>query len=1056
MALNKKLVDIPFTQGIQTKKSDIYLDPGELEILENGVFEKFGQIRKRKGNSFITTQGSASRGHPQASFMHKGALYQLTSGGIVVRGNPDEMDTGGYFNLVGNFFPATTELFSVSPVASVHHQANPHLALSSDGSTICVVYLDVDFDYSNNVENYSYRWVIIDTATGDVLSTAKGRTGSASPYTYKGKAKAVGIGVSSFAIYYEYKNGSNYELRRGVASNASTAFEFTTGASAVIGASSNDYNQTVAQQYFDVVRHSSDINDVLVAYYRYDGSSHEVRYLKDNEVAVGTGVDLDDTIDFDTNLGSTAPSTPLVIDLVTNFSENFIMIGYRAEDSGSNSFVQQARIKEATPSSSNLHAASSDNGDSAKYFPIGFTGYRSSPDSSTENVIFQTYRENGDIEQYGELMHGGLSSTYPLGSSIKEGTQGRHSIKPFQFNVGSDTKPFTVLPFGSNHTLSSNLTSVHFGCLTTTSLGPNICGASLVNEFYQSYADFPSPSLTTGTTTYSAAPRATNLNSFPDGSGGVDTVLNSEISVLKISQGIPAWGVRRASLGKSVFFTAGNMVFRDSGAKFIEPLGMPRPVISGIAASSGGNLDGSATYKYKVVFEKEDNQGNLYRSEPSDESSIDTTSSNKTITVTVDLIEFGLPEDYVVTLYRTEGGGNIFHKVKTVQPSQTSSVLAISDNIADSVVLSGAFLYTDSGELANTQPSAAFYVEEHQNRLFLITEDNRIVFSKEYEKGFGVSFSDTFSVPLDGLNDDKPMALGSAGNTLFIFRENSIWAISGEGPSKTGSGSYYTPQIVSNTVGALKGSPTFYTDRGLFFQDTRGIQVIGAGGVEYIGAPIEDLLGSSRIIDIDQDLAEGTIRFATDTNVFTYSLDFQQWSQYVYARIGSNKIIGLGQQGSSNYIMLNNGEVWKEAASQSANPRDGLSSDLTPIVLKLRTGWISLNGIQGFGRAYRFAVLGEYQSAVRITVKVSYDYDDTVVDTYNFDVASAGNSAGDPVQFRGHLSKQKCESVKFEILEATLEGATIMAGIIIEGLTLEVGTKRGIFRTTESNTIGAS
>ena len=1059
MALNKKLVTVPFTKGIQTKKSDVYLEPGELEVLENGVFEKFGQIRKRKGNSFITTHGAADRGYPQAAFMHKGAAYHLTSGGTVVRGNPDEMDGSTYYDTIGQFFPAVTESFSVSPVASVHHQANPHFALSTDGSTMCVVYLDVDFDYSANVENYSYRWVILDTETQAVLATAKGRTGSAAAYTYKGRARAVGIGVSSFAIYYEYKNSSAYELRRGVASVDAVAFEFTTGASGVIGASSNDYNQTVAQQSFDIVRHGTDSNDVHVAYYHYDGSDHKVRYVKDNEVAAGTTVDLDDTLDFATNLSSTAPSTPLAIGLLTNFSSNFVIIGYRSEyGSSSNSYLNQIRINEGDPTSYNHYSALVDLGATAsKYVPVGFSGYRDSPNSSTERAVFLAYQEDSDLEQKMAPMTGGMSGSFPaLGSSSNGTLMGRHSIRPFRFNVGSDNKPFTVFPFGSNHTSTSNLTSAYFANKISTTTNEVMCGASFVNEFYQSYAEFASPSLTTGTTTYSALPRATNFNSFPDGSGGADSVPNSEISVLKISQGIPAWGVRRASLGKSVFFTVGNMVFRDSGSKYMDPLGMPRPVISSIAVSSGGNLDGSATYKYKVVFEKEDNQGNLYRSEPSDAASIDTTSSNKTATVTIDLIQFGQAGDYVVALYRTEGGGGIYHKVKTVQPSATSSVLAISDDLADSVVLAGAFLYTDSGELANTQAPAAFYVEEHQNRLFLITEDNRVVFSKEYELGFGVSFSDSFYVPLDGLDDDKPTALGSAGNTLYIFREKSIWAINGEGPSKTGAGTYYAPQLVSNTIGALKGSPTYFTEQGLFFQDSRGIQLIGPNGVQYIGSAIEDQLGSSRVIDIDQSLKEGIVRFATETNVFTYSLDFQQWSKYVYARISSNKIIGLGENDGTNYIMLNNGEIWKEADSQSGNPRDGLSSDLTPIVLKLRTGWISFNDIQGFGRAYRFAFLGEYQSAVRITVKVSYDYDDTVVDTYNFDVASSGRSAGDPVQFRGHLSKQKCEAVKFEILEATLEGSTILAGIIIENLALEIGTKRGIFRTTTTNTIGAS
>ena len=49
MALDKKLVSIPFSSGADTKTSDNVMQPGQLEVLENAVFEKTGRIEKRKG-----------------------------------------------------------------------------------------------------------------------------------------------------------------------------------------------------------------------------------------------------------------------------------------------------------------------------------------------------------------------------------------------------------------------------------------------------------------------------------------------------------------------------------------------------------------------------------------------------------------------------------------------------------------------------------------------------------------------------------------------------------------------------------------------------------------------------------------------------------------------------------------------------------------------------------------------------------------------------------------------------------------------------------------------
>ena len=117
----------------------------------------------------------------------------------------------------------------------------------------------------------------------------------------------------------------------------------------------------------------------------------------------------------------------------------------------------------------------------------------------------------------------------------------------------------------------------------------------------------------------------------------------------------------------------------------------------------------------------------------------------------------------------------------------------------------------------------------------------------------------------------------------------------------------------------------------------------------------------------------------------------------------------------------------------------------------MRTGWISFNQIQGFGRAYRFALLGESRDKHVLTVKVYYDYDDSASDEYTFTTTSASDAV---LQFRAHLTKQKCQAVKFEIYDADHDNSSTSDGFAIDQITIEVGTKKGIFRTTEAKTIG--
>ena len=144
------------------------------------------------------------------------------------------------------------------------------------------------------------------------------------------------------------------------------------------------------------------------------------------------------------------------------------------------------------------------------------------------------------------------------------------------------------------------------------------------------------------------------------------------------------------------------------------------------------------------------------------------------------------------------------------------------------------------------------------------------------------------------------------------------------------------------------------------------------------------------------------------------------------------------------YVVTSADKILKEDASYKVGTNY--------IVMKLRTGWISFNEIQGFGRVYRFLLLGESRDKHTLTVKTYYDYDDSAaVDTYTFTTSSATDAR---LQFRGHLSKQKCEAIKFEIYDAD-NSASTGDGYAIDHIALEIGTKKGVFRTTETNTIGA-
>ena len=214
-------------------------------------------------------------------------------------------------------------------------------------------------------------------------------------------------------------------------------------------------------------------------------------------------------------------------------------------------------------------------------------------------------------------------------------------------------------------------------------------------------------------------------------------------------------------------------------------------------------------------------------------------------------------------------------------------------------------------------------------------------------------------------------------------------------------------------------------------------------GFEYIGAPVEDTLGASRVVAIRHHQGTETIRFALTDKVLAYNYRFNAWSIYEYSLGEGETFVGMENIDDTIYMVTSADKILKEDASYK------IGTTYMPMTFK--TGWLSFNEVQGFGRAYRFSILGESHDKHILTVKVYYDYDETTSDTYTFTTSSATDAK---LQFRAHLKKQKCEALKFEIYDADNTAAT-GDGFSIDNIAIEVGVKKGIFRTSETNTIGA-
>jgi len=1040
MALQKKLVSIPFNVGADTKTSDIVMQPGQLEVLENAVFEKTGRIEKRKGCS--TVEWSRSDGDvPAGSYAYRDNLIIEGDDSLISLVGSDN-DTVVLQSGRNNFIES--EIFHATKGAG-HHQQNASIAISHSGDYIAIAWTQAYFNYTTYNVNYEYGVSILDAVTHTIVNSGRVIYSDArADKVHPGKIKVVAHAQSdeaddNFAAYYEYVDGSgNIELRKTIFKHYDSAL---TGTSVIVVADTSTYRQTAAEASFDVVEHkisvAADYRKVHIVFTEYNGG-HSARYYLDTN---GT---LSETQDF----AQSGAMTQLV--------------AYRSDAGGTARFYFAFAVGVTLSIRQQQEAASGTD----QYLATHSVG---SGLTVIESGGFCDSEDGTKVEYF---------TTVGTSSATFQSKTSRYQITPDGTGLNTYSAPLMLnswTPLGPLKTSSSlqyfmchenrntddNDTFLHTPVAwTDTADAPpwllgwiyrSIVGSTFRQELIRSHVNGVSTRFVSdGTHSYSALPRTTNVQTFADGSGGVTTAINSSCHLIKITNVRPTHETPRTQLGGQLFIAPG-CIKATSGDKIHEAGFFYKPSIKVVEAAAG-SLTSTGVYKYKAVWEWEDSYGNLHRSEPSDVESLTLTSSNTGVTITSDCLSATMKGGVSLVIYRTQNGGSIYNKVATLSSLAMASPTAIPaishiDKLSDANAATGAYLYTEGGELANVAPPASRYVESHRNRIFAITEDNRIWFSKEYENKIGLGFSDEFQIPMDGLDHDKPTALCSSGTELYIFRENSTWLISGEGPSKTGVGEFYKPRQVSANIGALKGSTTFYSDSGIYFQNTRGIFSIGQEGIQYVGAPVEDLVGDSRVIAIRHHQKTETIRFALSDKVLAYNYRYNTWSNYTYSLSEDEVIVGMECLNDIIQIVTNQDNILKEDSSYKVGANY--------IVLKMRTGWISFNEIQGFGRAYRFALLGESRDKHVLTVKVYYDYDDSAaVDTYEFTTSEAADAV---LQFRAHLSKQKCQAVKFEIYDADHDSASVGDGFAIDQITIEVGTKKGIFRTAQTtNTIGAS
>jgi hypothetical protein len=315
----------------------------------------------------------------------------------------------------------------------------------------------------------------------------------------------------------------------------------------------------------------------------------------------------------------------------------------------------------------------------------------------------------------------------------------------------------------------------------------------------------------------------------------------------------------------------------------------PEDLTAGSTATSGGVLS-DGEYQYAAVYSWTDAFGKIHRSAPSIGFSVTLSGggSAQTQEIIVPTLRLTEKENVVIELYRTEANGDIFYKITDVtspilNDPTTNSVTITDDSVSDTDLISNEILYTTGGFLDNIKAPSSKLIESFNDRIFLagLEDKNKIVFSKITESGEPVEFNDSLFKTVNA-EGGGISALGVLDNKLIIFKSDSIFYMSGDGPNDLGEqDTYIEPERISSEIGCTEPNSIVLTPAGLMFKSRKGIYLLTTSlQIAYVGAAVEEfndlIITSSDVVPEDNQ-----VRFiTTNGNCLVYNYFTQQWATF--------------------------------------------------------------------------------------------------------------------------------------------------------------------------------
>lgn len=506
---------------------------------------------------------------------------------------------------------------------------------------------------------------------------------------------------------------------------------------------------------------------------------------------------------------------------------------------------------------------------------------------------------------------------------------------------------------------------------------------------------------------------------------------------------------------------SGGVLYSYDGVRVVENGFYEYPSIRSISGATSGyisRLQSSKTYSVSFVYEYVDSQGNIHESVTTPVEQVELGALDSIIIAKIYGVDITTKHMNVrVTMYRTAADGVLLKRVaSSLLGDATTCVTFVDRGETEEEFSELPVIYTTGGVLNNYQPGSVTDITEHKGRIFVSTPTEFIRYSKPLRQGEITGYPiPQFVIDVPG-DSASVSGISSGMNFLTVFTRKGVFVVQGEGPNAVGQGFFNLPNAIAENQGALPGSPHLDHSFGVFYVSDRGLYLVTPQAqVQYVGAPVEDLVNTENVKDITLFDYNNEIRFASASAsstkvVLIYNTFFKQWTNWDIYNGDSSSIAAQtqyfdesGDASKSHIIMLSGGKILRQS---STSYRD--QTGLDPVAyseyrLDITLNNLSMAGLQSVQRVYRMLLLFQELNSTTFRIYLTDDRGNT--DEYGI-LADAFPTD----QLRIHLSNQKSRYVKARIRCSA--NVSDYEGVTLNGIAFEVGSRAGTFKLPAAQT----